>query len=147
MTDKKKRFCYEHPRPAVSVDMVIFVGSGDELEVLLIKRKGAPFKGMWAIPGGFVEMKETLAQAAARELEEETGLKRIRMRQFGAFGDPDRDPRGRTISIAFVGKLPRKKEIAGGDDAAEAAWHPVRKLPKLGFDHRTIIREALKALS
>jgi 8-oxo-dGTP diphosphatase len=143
---KKKSFCYEHPRPAVSVDMVVFAGKGAGREILLIKRKRAPFKGTWAIPGGFVEIDEPLEDAAARELQEETGLERVRLRQFGAFGDPDRDPRGRTISIAFTGELARRRDIAGSDDAEEAAWFPLSKLPRLGFDHRKIIRAAVKWL-
>ena len=147
MAKNEKKYCYEYPRPAVSVDIVVLAGKGDEREILLIKRAKDPYKGFWAIPGGFVEIDEPLEKAAARELKEETGLDRVRVRQIAAFGDPDRDPRGRTISVAFVAEIPKRRAIKGADDAAEAAWHPLAKLPKLGFDHRKIIRAALEKVS
>lgn len=147
MAKNEKKYCYEFPRPAVSVDIVVLAGEGDEREILLIKRAKDPYKGFWAIPGGFVEIDEPLEKAAARELKEETGLDRVKLQQVAAFGDPDRDPRGRTISVAFVGQIARRREIHGADDAADAGWHRLDKLPKLGFDHKKIIRAALEKVS
>lgn len=140
----KKQHCYDYPRPAVSVDMVVFREGDDGREILLILRKNDPFKGRWAIPGGFVEEDEPLEKAAARELEEETGLTRVRLEQFGVFGDPKRDPRGRTISIAYRGTVGKRAKVKGGDDASAAAWHRLDKLPSLAFDHKKIIRHALE---
>lgn len=133
-------YCYEHPRPAVSVDIVL-VRSG---EVLLVRRGGEPYEGMWALPGGFVDEDETLEEAAARELEEETGLKGVELEQLRAFSDPDRDPRGRTISVAFVGHAPRNQDPHAGDDAAALAWFPLTELPPLAFDHAAIIDVATR---
>jgi 8-oxo-dGTP diphosphatase len=136
---------YRHPRPAVTVDCVIFRRAGRGLEVLLIQRKATPFRGRWALPGGFVDRDEDLADAARRELREETGLRGLRLEQFHAFGTPGRDPRGHTVSIAYVGLLTRSKNSArAGDDAAGLAWFSVLQLPPLGFDHRQIIQLALK---
>ena len=141
---KRKEHCYEFPRPAVSVDIVVMRGDGEMGEILLVQRGGEPYKGMWALPGGFVEADETLEQAAARELEEETGLRRARLEQLGAFSDPDRDPRGRTISFAFTVRVGPRAVVRAGDDADATRWFPVGKLPKLAFDHRKIIRRALR---
>jgi len=133
-------YTYEYPRPAVSVDMVVFRKIQEELEVLLIRRKHPPYQGMWALPGGFVEIDETLEQAAARELEEETGLQGISLEQFRAFSNLDRDPRTRVITIVFYGTVPfEASEARGGDDAEKAEWFPVEDLPPMGFDHREII--------
>jgi 8-oxo-dGTP diphosphatase len=139
----KKPYCYEYPRPSVTVDVVLFCHEGERLEVLLIKRAREPFKGAWAFPGGFVDQDEKLEQAAARELKEETGIEGVRLEQLGAFGDPGRDPRGHTISIVFVGLLDSRVEAAGSDDADEARWHSALRPPRLAFDHKKILRQAL----
>jgi len=115
--------------------------------VLLIKRANEPFKGLWAFPGGFVDQDESLEAAVARELEEETGLKGIRLEQIGAFGDPGRDPRGHTVSIVFGGVVDRSIQVRAADDAADAAWHSATRPPKLAFDHKKILKLALKRLA
>jgi 8-oxo-dGTP diphosphatase len=143
---KKKQHCYEHPRPAVTVDIILFYRGARGAEVLLIKRKSDPSKGQWALPGGFVDKDESLETAAARELEEETGLKRVRLEQVGAFGDPGRDPRGHTVSVVFAAVLNNRKKVTGADDAGEALWHPVNRPPRLAFDHKKILRVALKKI-
>ncbi len=149
MTDKKrdkKQYCYDHPRPSVTVDMVLLREREGRKEVLLIKRAREPFKGMWAFPGGFVDKDESLEDAAARELTEETGLKGIRLKQIGAFGDPGRDPRGHTVSIVFASVIRRDMKAEAADDADEVAWHSSERPPKLAFDHKKILRAALKQL-
>lgn len=139
----KKKHCYDYPRPSVTVDIVLFHPSSEGLELLLIKRRHEPFADHWALPGGFVDENETLEGAATRELIEETGLSRARFTQVGAFGDPGRDPRGHTVSIAFTALLKNKPKVTGSDDAKEAAWHSLKRLPRLAFDHKKIIRAAL----
>ncbi len=134
---------YDFPRPAVTVDAVVFT-RGRPREVLLIRRARDPFKGRWAIPGGFVDMEEDLEPAAARELEEETGLGGVKLEQFRAYGEPKRDPRGRTISIVFVGEVAERPAIRGQDDAEEARFFDVARLPRpLAFDHEKILSEAI----
>jgi len=137
-------YCYKYPRPAVTADIVLFRSPRDEIEVLLIRRAHDPFKGKWALPGGFVDENEPLEHAALRELEEETGVKGVRLEQVAAFGDPGRDPRGHTVSIAFAGVLRKNRAVRAGDDAAEAEWHPALLPPALAFDHRKILRAALE---
>lgn len=138
-------YCYDYPRPAVSVDMVVFREKKGKPEVLLIRRKHPPFQGMWALPGGFVEIDETLEQAAARELEEETGITGLELIQFHTFSNLDRDPRTRVITTVYYGEVPFKKsEAKGGDDAENAEWFPVEDLPELGFDHREIIDKVIR---
>ena len=139
----KKPYCYDHPRPSVTVDVILFYRDGERIEVLLIKRARDPFKGAWAFPGGFVDQDESLERAAARELKEETGLEGIRLEQLGAFGDPGRDPRGHTVSVAFVALLESRAEPVGADDADEAQWHSALRPPRLAFDHKKILRLAL----
>jgi 8-oxo-dGTP diphosphatase len=141
-----KQYTYTYPRPRVAADAVVFTEKDGQRHVLLIQRKYEPFAGMWALPGGFVEMDETLETAAARELEEETGLHGVALKQFHAFGDPGRDPRDRSISIAYVGEVDwRQHAPRGGDDAAEARWFPLDALPDLAFDHRVIVEYAVRA--
>jgi 8-oxo-dGTP diphosphatase len=144
---KKKPYCYEYPRPAVTVDVVIATRERRP-RVLLIRRKGDPFAGMWAIPGGFVDMDESLDAAAARELREETGVKADRLEQLQTFGDPGRDPRGRTITVAYLAEVEVKQvKPKAADDAAEVGWHDLQALPPLAFDHDKILtcaRERLK---
>ncbi|MBI4558452.1 MAG: NUDIX hydrolase [Candidatus Hydrogenedentes bacterium] len=143
----RKQYRYAFPRPMVSADAVVFTRRHRRLEVLLVKRKNEPFAGCWALPGGFVEMEETIEEAVRRELEEETGVSQVRLRQFCTFGDPGRDPRGRSITIAYVGVTDwRRHTPKADDDAAEAAWFPVNDLPQLAFDHNEIIRQARRAM-
>ncbi|HZM90716.1 MAG TPA: NUDIX hydrolase [Blastocatellia bacterium] len=145
-SNRTKMHCYEHPRPALTVDIALFHRSANRLEVLLIKRAREPFKGLWAFPGGFVDADESLEDAAARELLEETGVSRIPLEQIGAFGDPGRDPRSHTVSVVFAGMLDRRIDVCAADDAADAAWHSARRPPELAFDHRKILRFALKRI-
>ncbi len=135
----KRQFCYDYPRPAVTVDIVV-VTKGAEPRILLIRRKNEPFAGVWALPGGFVEMDETLETAARRELHEETSASVADLEQLATFGDPGRDPRGRTISVVYLARVSaRDVQIKAADDAADAAWHPLADLPPLAFDHAQII--------
>jgi 8-oxo-dGTP diphosphatase len=114
--------------------------------VLLIKRARDPFKGRWAFPGGFVDEDEALEDAAARELREETGLENVRLEQVGAFGDPGRDPRGHTVSVAFAAVLESRDEVKADDDAEAAAWHSAARPPRLAFDHKKILGVALERM-
>ena len=136
-------YTYKYPRPAVTVDMLVFREQKSQLEILLIRRNHEPFEGKWALPGGFMDMNETLEEAAARELHEETGLKDISLTQLKAYSAIHRDPRHRTVSVAFMGFLTGNQEPVAGDDARETAWFPVQKLPPLAFDHQQIIADAL----
>ena len=134
-------YCYDYPRPAVAVDLVLFSCIHDRWHVLLIQRKYPPFERSWAFPGGFVEMHESLEQAAARELQEEAGVEGISLEQLHTFGAPDRDPRGRTISVAYFGILNAKEHpLCAGDDAGDARWFALDALPSLCFDHTDILR-------
>lgn len=123
-------FTYPYPRPSVTADVVAFTMRADDLAVLLIRRKEDPFKGSWALPGGFVNENEPLDRAAARELQEETGLTvhPSKLEQLGAFGDPGRDPRGHTVTVAFVTFRATETNINPGDDAVVAEWVPLRAL-------------------
>ncbi len=137
-------FCYEYPRPSVTVDLAVFAMRGDTLVVLLVRRKAEPNAGRWALPGGFLNIDEPAEVGARRELREETGLDLPGpVRAFGFFDAPGRDPRGRTISLAHAvairGPIP---EVAGGDDAAGAAWVDALKLGSLAFDHEAILNRA-----
>lgn len=135
-------FTYAYPRPAMTVDALIF-SEGKDM-VLLIQRGKPPFTGQWALPGGFVGMEETLEEAIARELQEETGLTGLKLSQFHAFSAVDRDPRHRTISVVFIGYAdPGKAAIAAGDDASDVRWFSVGELPGLAFDHQEIIGMAV----
>ena len=138
---------YEYPRPALTVDCVVFGFDGSDLHVILIRRGLEPFLGAWALPGGFVHMDEDLENAARRELEEETNLRNIYLEQLYTFGAPGRDPRGRVVSVAFYALVRPDKHPAKGDtDASEAGWHPVDDLPELAFDHALIFKTALERL-
>jgi len=130
----------------LTVDVVLFDPSNGRLRVLLIKRAHDPFKGLWAFPGGFVDEDESLEDAAARELFEETGLTDIRIEQIGAFGDPGRDPRGHTVSVAFAAVLDKSIDARAGDDAEDARWYSALHPPRLAFDHRKILSTALRLL-
>ena len=136
-------FTYAYPRPCVTPDCLIFRKINSEWKVLLIERGNAPFKGCWALPGGFLEMEEDLDTCAARELREETGLSGIELHQLYAFGAINRDPRHRTVSVAFWGVDDTQQKAVGGDDAAKAQWFALNRLPDLAFDHVQIIARAL----
>ena len=140
------RHTYEYPRPAVTADVVVFTIRAGALCVLLIRRAKAPFKGSWALPGGFVDSNEPLQRAAARELEEETRLTDLVLEQLGAFGEPGRDPRGHTVSVAYYTFLTATRPVSAGDDASAVDWHGVRSLPKMAFDHADILAIALGRL-
>jgi 8-oxo-dGTP diphosphatase len=141
-------YTYEYPRPALTVDIVTFTLRESQLQVLLVKRAKPPFAGDWALPGGFVEMDETLEAAAGRELEEETGLSQAYLEQLYTYGDPERDPRGRVVSVAYFALIKATAPVRqeGGSDAAAARWWPVDDLPALAFDHAAILAYALRRL-
>ncbi|MEZ5559982.1 MAG: NUDIX hydrolase [Pseudomonadales bacterium] len=138
-------YTYSHPHPAVAVDVVVLALRNDVLEVLLIERARDPYAGRWALPGGFVGIDEDLADAARRELREETSLAAGPLQQIGAFGAPQRDPRERVISVAFWTRLDSAQPARAGSDARTAAWFPVDRLPPLAFDHGQIVAAALRA--
>lgn len=140
-------FQYEYPRPALAVDCVVFGLDDGELKILLIRRGLPPFAGRWALPGGFVRMDETVDQAARRELREETGLDRLFLEQLYTFSDVDRDPRERVVSVAYYALVKMSDHrVQAATDAKEAAWHAVRAVPSLAFDHKKIVAVALERL-
>ena len=139
-------YTYEYPRPSVTVDAAIFRKSGKDYEILLIQRGAEPFKGGWALPGGFMDMDETVEEAVIRELEEETALKNIELKQLHAFSALNRDPRGRTISVVFWGILEDGQNAIAGDDASDTKWFKIDNLPLLAFDHKEVIKMATKVL-
>ena len=155
----KREYRYDYPRPMVTVDAAMLRVHEGDLQVLLIKRKAAPWKGRWALPGGFIQMKESLEESVIREVAEETGItipppcgaREPFLIQLGAYGDPKRDPRGRVITVTFVGIFPpggRDCEARAGDDAADARWMPLEDVPeKLAGDHGVILSDALERLA
>jgi 8-oxo-dGTP diphosphatase len=140
-----KLHCYEYPRPAVTVDLAVLARFGTELRVLMVRRRNEPYAGCWALPGGFLEIDEPIETAARRELCEETGFDWTGpVQPIGVFGDPGRDPRGRTISLAYAAVVrDPPAAVAGGDDAAEAAWRDPNDHSSLAFDHASILAAAL----
>lgn len=142
---EKQKYTYDYPHPAVATDCVVFGFDGHELKILLIERGVEPFKGTWALPGGFLRMDETAEQCALRELSEETGLNLNYLKQLGTFSDVNRDPRERVISIAFYA-LAKKSDVQGGDDAKQAQWFAINEVPRLAFDHDYILRKAMEKL-
>ena len=134
-------YTYKYPRPAVTADCVVIAQA--TREVLLIQRGIEPFKGCWAFPGGFMNMDETTEQCAVRELEEETGLRLSSLRQIGTYSKVDRDPRGRTITVAYLALIDAPVSVKGQDDAAQAQWFPLSALPPLAFDHAEIMQDAI----
>jgi len=134
-------YTYKYPRPAVTADCVVMTKE-EVPKVLLIQRGADPFRGAWAFPGGFMNMDETTEQCAIRELEEETGLKVTKVHQIGAYSKVDRDPRGRTITVAYLAIIDSPEDVKGQDDAAKAEWFPITDLPKLAFDHYDIMKDA-----
>jgi 8-oxo-dGTP diphosphatase len=145
---EKGKYVYEWPRPMVTVDAVVFRRATGGTEVLLINRKHEPYKGKWAVPGGFIEMDEELEAAVARELQEETGLTAVKLQQMRTFGKCGRDPRGRQISIAFTGTVNEGQDkIKAGDDAVKAQWFDIENLPEdLAFDHDEMIACGIEKL-
>lgn len=142
-------FTYTYPRPAVTVDCVVFGFDleEDHLKILLIQRDLDPHAGMWALPGGFVRADESLQEAAARELVEEASVRDVFLEQLYTFGDAERDPRGRVISVAYYALVKWSEHVAqAATDARDAAWVPIDQLPALAFDHEHIVEVALERL-
>ena len=135
-------YTYKYPRPAVTADCIV-ITKEEDAKVLLIQRGDEPYKGTWAFPGGFMNMDETTEQCAIRELEEETGLKVKDVHQIGAYSKVDRDPRGRTITVAYLAIIDKPISVVGQDDAAKAEWWPISALPQLAFDHHEIMADAI----
>lgn len=141
-------FSYQYPRPAVTVDCAIFTKIKELWNILLIERANLPYKGFWALPGGFLDINETIEQCAFRELSEETGLRDIRLSQLHVFSAVDRDPRGRIISVLFYGMVHTEQINAkAGDDAKKIQWFPLNDLPHLAFDHIEIIKTCLTKIT
>ena len=139
---EKGDYRYDYPRPMLTADCMLMDSTG---HVLLVRRGNEPFKGCWALPGGFMEMDETLEQCACRELKEETGIK-VELKDLsliGVFSGVDRDPRGRTVTAAYSAPAPRDASPQAGDDAADTRWWPLDKLPPLAFDHNDILKAYL----
>jgi len=144
---EEKSYAYKYPRPAVTTDCVIFGFDGKDLNIALIERGLEPFKGYWALPGGFIKMDETVEECARRELEEETGARVLYMEQLHVFSEVDRDPRERVLTVAFYALVSKSDyNLVGGDDAASAAWFPWDELPPLAFDHQKIVKTAKERL-
>jgi 8-oxo-dGTP diphosphatase len=140
-------YTYKYPQIAVTVDIILFTKEKNDLFVLLIQRGKPPFENMWAFPGGFVDINETLENAALRELKEETGITGIELKQFCVFDAIDRDPRARTISVAFTGFAPSKNIFAkAADDAKNVKWFDVKEIEEMAFDHKEILTKAIKEL-
>jgi len=140
------KYTYEYPRPAVTSDIAVLRVT-DTPEILLIRRKFDPFKDMWALPGGFLNMEETLDETARRELMEETGIKAGELLKFETYDRPDRDPRGRTITQVFVLIWEERMGIPkAADDAADIRWWDLKALPDLAFDHEVIIRDVVEMI-
>ena len=136
-------FTYEYARPALTTDCVVFGLDEEDLKVLLIKRGLEPFKGEWALPGGFIRVGESVDNCAKRELEEETGLKNVYLEQLASFGEPSRDPREHIITVAYVALVNLVDHPPKADtDADQAAWFSLQDLPKLAFDHESILETA-----
>ena len=141
------RHTYKYPRAALTVDCVVFGFDEAELKVLLVQRSLAPFKGKWALPGGFVRVDEALDAAARRELLEETGLRNVFLEQLYTFGSVERDPRERVVSVAYYALVKLAEHMAtGATDASDAQWFPAASAPVLAFDHSEILAVALTRL-
>ena len=135
-------YTYKYPRAALTADCIVMTREPAS-RVLLIQRGQEPYKGCWAFPGGFMNMDETTEQCAIRELEEETGLKVNNLHQVDAYSKVDRDPRGRTITVAYLTIIDAPVDVIGQDDAAKAHWFLINALPPLAFDHEEILRDAI----
>ena len=141
-------YTYEYPRPSLTVDCIIFgLDEGSKLKVLLIQRANPPYKDLWALPGGFVDMEEDLENAALRELEEETGVKDVFIEQLYTFGAPNRDPRGRVVSVAYYALVNLAEHpVKASSDARNVKWFELDELPQLAFDHQHILHIAINRL-
>ena len=139
-------YAYQYPRASVTADAVLFAEKEGQMYVLLIQRGNDPYKGYWAFPGGFLNMDETVARCAERELEEETGIVLTGMQLVGIYSDVERDPRGRVITAAYTA-MTTMTEATAADDAAAAKWWPLNDLPPLAFDHETILRDAKRVMN
>ena len=139
-------YAYRYPRASVTADAVLFAEKDGQMYVLLIQRGNDPYKGYWAFPGGFLNMDETVARCAERELEEETGIVLTGMQLSGIYSNVERDPRGRVITAAYTA-MTTMPEATAADDAAAAKWWPLDALPKLAFDHETILRDAKRVMN
>jgi 8-oxo-dGTP diphosphatase len=140
-----RKYCYDYPRPLVTVDCIVCKKTNTKPQILLIRRGNDPFQHCWALPGGFIEMDEELESAAQRELHEETGIDNINLTQFKAYGSVGRDPRGRTISVIFYSFINENQthQIRAGDDAEDVKWYDVTSLPEMAFDHKKIVADFL----
>lgn len=140
-------YSYEYPHPAVTVDIVIFTIRDARLKLLLIRRAGEPYRGKWALPGGFIHLDEALDASARRELEEETGVSGVYLEQLYTFGAPQRDPRERVITVAYYALIPSDKlQLRAATDADAVGWFGMDELPQLAFDHTDIIAMAHERL-
>lgn len=143
-------YVYEFPRPAVTVDIILFTFRDNALQVLLIQRTNEPYKDRWALPGGFIDMDEDLDDAATRELAEETNVTDVYLEQLYTFGEPGRDPRTRVVTVAYFALLSADQasrlDVRGGDDTRDARWWSIYDLPELAFDHGRILQYALQRL-
>jgi 8-oxo-dGTP diphosphatase len=144
---KPGKYTYDYPRPAVTADVAV-LRLETVPEILLVQRKNPPCQGLWALPGGFMEMEETLEEAARRELQEETGIMAGELIRFETYDKPGRDPRGRTVTQVFVMIWKEGMgELVAGTDASALAWFGLTELPELAFDHREIIGEVIRMIS
>ncbi len=144
---EKQKYTYDYPHPSVTTDCVIFGFDGRDLNILLVERGIEPFKGHWALPGGFLKMNETVEECAKRELFEETNVRKVYLEQFHIFSSVDRDPRERVLTVAFYALVKQSDyEVIGGDDAVQAQWFEQNELPPLAFDHEEIIAMAKNCL-
>jgi len=134
----------DYPRPMLTADIVVLAGAAEDARVLLIQRGNPPFAGSWALPGGFVEDGEQVAEAAPRELAEETGLRvdSGSLEMLGVYDTPGRDPRGWTVSVVYIARVPGESAVTGADDASDARWFAVEEIPGLAFDHALIVADA-----
>ncbi|HLP12284.1 MAG TPA: NUDIX domain-containing protein [Flavobacteriales bacterium] len=143
----KRTYTYDYARPALATDCVIFGFDEGELKLLLIEREKEPFKNMWTLPGGFVDVKETTNECALRILQEKTGLKNVFIEQLYTFSELNRDPRERVVAVSYYALVNKRQyEIVAGRDTVSVQWFPINDLPKLGFDHGKIVKLALERL-
>jgi 8-oxo-dGTP diphosphatase len=142
-----KNDIHQYQKPSVTIDVVIFTIQNDNLKALLVKRNLEPFKSKWALPGGFVRIDESLEEAAKRELKEETGVKNVYLEQLFSFGEPQRDPRGRVITITYIALINSENiDLKASTDVSEAKWFSIENTPLLAFDHKKILNYALQRL-
>jgi len=140
--------CYQYPHPAVTTDVAVFTIRDQQLTLLLVQRAGEPYQGMWALPGGFLEIDEDLEACAKRELEEETGISGVYLEQLYTFGSPNRDPRERIISVTYYALVPSDRlQLKAASDAADAQWFALDQMPSLAFDHQQIVALARSRLA